>query len=226
MDKRPSITIKTSDFSFTNNELTFVKKHFHPKYPNSMTRVIDDARQLMKHIQAAAKSNAKLIYYGSRTHPEDSDRYIVMEMLYDFVPGGARALIGIEPIEDKTKDVRDPRAVAKHTRHVLGQLTNLSLSPRDVKLVGLGNIPHRQILAAVAAFLDANKQELIVQEDFSFSLDPTNSPHLYLAMRHRLSLSHYIRVNFDFFEQSVAPVVEDVEVQEGDGEEQPSRNPS
>jgi hypothetical protein len=202
MDKRPSISIKSSDFAFTNNELIFVKKYLHPKYPNSMSNVIDDARQLMKQIQTAAKSNEKLIYYASRTHPEDTERYVVMEMLYDYLPDGHVANIGIEPIEDKTKDPRDAKTIARHTRSVLEQLTNLSLSPKDVRLVGCGFIPHRHVLNQVAAYLDANKQELIVQEDFSLVLDPNNSPHLYIAMRHKLSLSHYIRVRFDFFEQT------------------------
>lgn len=202
MDKRPSITIKTSDFAFTNNDLIFVKKYLHPKYPNAMAKVIEDARQLMKNIQTAARSNNKLVYYASRTHPEDSDRYIVMEMLYGISNEG-RALVGIEPIEDKTKDLRDAKTITRLTRTALEQMTNLSLSPKDVKLVGCGMIPHRQVLSLVASFLDANKQELSVQEDFSFCLDPTNAPHLYIAMRHKLSLSHYIRIRFDFFEQPV-----------------------
>lgn len=223
MDKRPSITIKTSDFGFTNNEMIFVKKYLHPKYPNAMSHAIDGARQLMKQIQTAAKSNGKLVYYALRHHPEDTDRYVVMEMLYDLLPDGRRALVGIEPIEDKTKDPRDPKSIAKHTRNVLSQLTNLSLSPRDVKLVGAGQINHRQILAAIASYLDANKQELFVQEDFSFSLDPTNSPHVYIALRHKLSLSHYIRIRFDFFEQSVVQEATD-SVVDGAEENQSSRN--
>ena len=202
MEKRTFITLKTSEFAFTNNELTFVKKYLHGKYPSVMSHMIDATRLLMRAVQTAAKPNSKLIYYASRTHPEETDRYVVMEMLYDVTPDGSRALIGLERIEGKAKLTKPGNIPA--LRKIFAELSDLSLSTqyKNSMLLACGMIHHRAILQYIVEFLDCIKQEIIVYE-YSFTLDPNDSPHVYLDLRHREVRSHHIRLRFDFFESSI-----------------------
>lgn len=202
MDKRPSITLKTSDFAFTNNDLAFIKKYVHGKYPSVMSNVIEKTRLLMKAIQTLAKSNAKLTYYASRIHPDNTDRYVVSEMLAE-VENSRRAIISIEPIEEKTKEHYDFKAVHKTIRRIQGFLENPTHSPKGVRLVTCGNIPHRQILQALGGYFESVKQEIVVRSS-SFALDSAEDPHVFFEIRHKATLSHYVRIQFDFFEFSSA----------------------
>lgn len=202
MDKKTLIMIRTRDIVFNNTELTFMRKYLHEKYPTAMSRVINQTRELMKAIQSMAKPQAKLTYSANRSHPDDTPKYVVMEMLYDVTEQGHRALVSIEPVENKGVENRDPKHIAKNIRRALGELSDLSLSPRDVRLVSCGLINHRKVLQEVFAYLDSIKQEIIVHE-YSFVLDPAEGPHLYLDLRHKQGRSHHIRVRFDFFEQPV-----------------------
>jgi hypothetical protein len=205
MDKKTLIMIRTSDIAFNNTELTFMRKFLHDKYPSVMSRVINQTRQLMRAIQSMAKPNAKLTYSANRSHPEDTARYVVMEMLYDVTEQEQKALVSIEPVEVKGTENRDPKAAAKNIRRVLTELSDLSLSPKDTRLVSCGLIHHRKVLHEVFEYLDSIKQEIIVHE-YSFVLDLAEGPHLYLDLRHKQGRSHHIRVRFDFFEQPVTSV--------------------
>ena len=200
MDKRPMIMLRTSDVAFNNTELTFMRKFLHGKYPSVMGRMIDQTRLLMKAIQSMAKNNSKLTYSASRTHPDDTDRYVVMEMLYDVTDAGYRAMVSVEPVENKGAENRDPKFAAKQLRKVFTDITDQSLSPKDVRLVSCGLINHRHVLHEVTQYLDSIKQEIIVHE-YSFVMDLAEGPHLFLDLRHKLGRSHHVRVRFDFFEQ-------------------------
>lgn len=208
MDRRTSIMIRTSDIAFNNTELTFMRKYLHDKYPSAMSRMINQTRQLMKAIQSMAKNNAKLTYSASRTHPDDTARYVVMEMLYDVTDAGHKAMVSVEPVEVKGVENRDPKLAAKNLRRVLSELCDTSLIPKDVRLVTNGLIPHRRVLQNVFEYLESIKQEIIVHE-YSFAMDLAEGPHLYLDLRHKLGRSHHIRVRFDFFEQPVNVVQDD-----------------
>lgn len=212
MDKRPMIMLRTSDVAFNNTELTFMRKFLHGKYPSVMGRMIDNTRQLMKAVQSMAKQNSKLMYSASRTHPDDTDRYVVMEMLYDINDDGFKALVSIEPVEVKGVENRDPKVTAKMLRRIFTEISDVTLSPKDVRLVSCGLINHRHILQEVVKYLDSVKQEIIVHE-YSFSMDLAEGPHLFLDLRHKQGRSHHVRLRFDFFEQPAA-VKSDQDVQE------------
>jgi len=198
MSSKPFFTIRTSDFAFTNNELTFLKKHLHGKYPSVMNRMIDQTRQLMRVIQTLAKSETKLTYYASRSHPQDTDRYVVSEMLYGLVvDGGPRAIINIEPIADKNTEHKDQRTSTKNLRRLIELLEHAKA--QKYRLSTYGNIGYRQVVQNVLILLEDIKQEVIVQ-DFSFVTDVSDAPHLSIDLRHRTSYSHHITILFDFFE--------------------------
>lgn len=208
MDKRTLIMLRTSDIAFNNTELTFIRKYMHCKYPSAMSRMIDQTRLLMRAIQSTAKANAKLMYSAERAHPENTDRYVVTEMLYDITDAGNRAMISIEPIADRTNENKDLKAAAKTLRRVFSELSDATAFPKDARLFTCGMINYRFVLQEMVEYLESIKQEIIVHE-YSFVTDLTQGPYLFLDLRHKHGRSHHVRVRFDFFEQTAPVEVEE-----------------
>jgi len=212
MDKRTLIVLRTSDIAFNNTELTFIRKYLHCKYPSAMSRMIDQTRLLMRAIQSTAKPNSKLMYSAERAHPENTDRYVVTEMLYDINEAGNRAMISIEPIADRTNEVKDLKIAAKTLRRVFTELSDTTAFPKDARLLTCGVINYRFVLQQLLEYLESIKQEIIVHE-YSFVTQLDQEPHLFLDLRHKHGRSHHIKMRFDFFEQT-APVQAEEKISE------------
>jgi hypothetical protein len=198
MAPKVSLTIVSNEIVFSITEMGFIKKHLHWKYPTAMGDLIDSTRVLMREVQRLARSDSKLTYTASRYHPNDDARFVVYELLGHEVDG-ARSLVAIQPLEPQRRG--QFRAVAATPFISMDEVAQqLSNSTKDNGLTNHsspGGLRAPFVIQAILNYLSVVAPHVVVQ-GFSLAKDPAGGVALSLDLSHTQSISHYVRLSFDF----------------------------
>lgn len=198
MVPKVSLTIVSNEIVFSITEMGFIKKHLHWKYPTAMGDLIDSTRVLMREVQRLARPENKLTYTASRYHPNDDARFIVYELL-GHENNGLRSLVAIQPIE-KERRGQFRAACATPNIPVEEVVTQLSNSTKDNGLTNHsspGGLHASFVIQAILNYLSVVGPMVVVQS-FGLVRDTKDTVSMSLDLGHTLSISHYVRLSFDF----------------------------
>lgn len=198
MAPKVSLTIVSNEIVFSITEMSFIKKHLHWKYPTAMGDLIDSTRVLMREVQRLARPESKLTYTASRYHPDDDARFIVYELL-GHENNGLRSLVAIQPTE-KERRGQFRAACASPFITVHEVMTQLSNSTKDKSLTNHsspGGLRAPFVIQAILNYLSVVGAAVIIQ-GFGLTTDANETVSLSLDLGHTLSISHYVRLSFDF----------------------------
>lgn len=198
MAPKVSLTIVSNEIVFSITEMGFIKKHLHWKYPAAMGDLIDATRVLMRDIQKLAKQDYKLTYTASRYHPDDDARFIVYELL-GHENAGLRSLVAMQPVEAERRGHFRNAATKGLIRFedVMKQLHQYAQDESLENHSSPGGLKALAVLSLVVKYLDSVASQVVIQS-FGLSRDNKDIVTLSMDLGHSQSMSHYVRLSFDF----------------------------
>lgn len=198
MAPKVSLTIVSNEIVFSITEMGFIKKHLHWKYPAAMGDLIDATRVLMRDIQKLAKQDYKLTYTASRYHPDDDARFIVYELL-GHENAGLRSLVAMQPVEAERRGHFRNAATKGLIRFedVMKQLHQYAQDQSLENHSSPGGLKALAVLSLVVKYLDSVASQVVIQS-FGLSRDNKDIVTLSMDLGHSQSMSHYVRLSFDF----------------------------
>lgn len=198
MAPKVSLTIVSNEIVFSITEMSFLKKHLHWKYPAVMGDLIDSTRVLMREIQRLSRPESRLTYTACRYHPDDDARFVVYELLGS-QHHELKSLVAIQPTENEQ---RGPfSAITRKPFITVDEVSRqLSNSTKDKNLTNHsspGGLRAPMVIQTLLNYLSVVAPHIVVQ-CFGLSRDDKDTMTLSLDLSHPLSLSHYVRLLFDF----------------------------
>lgn len=198
MAPKVSLTIVSNEIVFSITEMGFFKKHLHWKYPTAMGDLIDSTRVLMREVQRLARPDSKLTYTASRYHPDDDARFVVYELL-GHENNGLRSLVAIQPTERERRGQFRAACAAPSIsmEQVVDQLNSVALDKSLNNHTSPGGMRPSYVIQAILNYLSVAGSAVIVHS-FGLTKDIKDVVSLNMDLGHALSISHYVRLSFDF----------------------------